>query len=92
MKVPKETRAKDIHFKVKPNSLDLRLNASPPGNDDDEESSDVVVVEERILLDPSRKLRGRIVLDGTYWIISDPDPDDNKDDGDDESHLGRIRM
>jgi hypothetical protein len=85
VKVPKETRAKDVHFKVKPNSLDLRLNASPPGDDDDEESSEVVVVEERILLDSSRKLRGRIVLDGTYWIISDPDPDD-KDDGNDESH------
>ena len=86
VKVPKETRAKDIHFKVKPNSLDLRLNASPPNDDDDDEDSSevVVVVEERILLDPSRKLRGRIVLDGTYWIISDPDPDD-KDDGKDES-------
>jgi hypothetical protein len=84
VKVPKETRAKDIHFKVKPNSLDLRLNASPPADDDEESSEVVVVVEDRILLDPSRKLRGRIVLDGTYWIISDPDPDD-KDDGNDES-------
>lgn len=29
--------------------------------------------EELVLLDPSRKLRGRVMMDGTYWAIADPE-------------------
>jgi hypothetical protein len=65
VQVPKETRAKDLYFKVKQASIELRLKA---------EGEDVV------LLDPTRKLRGRVVLDGTYWVISDPeDADDHRE-------------
>merc|ERR1712161_92873 len=48
---------------------------------------------ERILLDPNRKLRGRIVLDGTYWIISDPEvvvPDRTDDDTSDDNDKNNI--
>jgi len=84
VKVPKETRASDIHYKVTPSSLDVRLK-NMASND---ESS------ERILLDPSRKLRGRIVLDGTYWIISDPevvipDKDEDASDDNDKNNIGQ---
>jgi hypothetical protein len=66
LQVPKETRAKDIHFKAKQTSIDLRLKKE--GEDEDV-----------VLLDPTRKLRGRVVLDGTYWVISDPeDTDDHR--------------
>jgi hypothetical protein len=61
--VPKETRAKDIVFQAKRDSIDLRLR-----NTDDQE-------EDVILLDPSRQLRGRVSLEGTYWVISDPPED-----------------
>jgi len=67
IKVPKETRASDISFQAKPNSIDLRLKKRL------EEPSEFEQLEELVLLDPSRKLRGRVVLDGTYWIISDPE-------------------
>lgn len=60
--VPKETRAKDIVFKATPTSIDLKLLR--PQND------------EIVLLDPSRKLRGKISLEGTYWVISDPEEGD----------------
>lgn len=83
VKVPKETRASDIHYKVTPNSLDVRLKNMPRID----ESS------ERILLDPNRKLRGRIVLDGTYWIISDPEvvvPDRTDDDTSDDNDKNNI--
>jgi len=83
VKVPKETRASDIHYKVTPNSLDVRLKNMPRID----ESS------ERILLDPNRKLRGRIVLDGTYWIISDPEvvvPDRNDDDASDDNDKNNM--
>jgi hypothetical protein len=60
VKVPKDTRAKDIHFKATPTSIDLRL-IEGQGKD------------EQILLDPDRPLRGKIVLDGTFWVISDPE-------------------
>lgn len=66
--VPKETRASDISFRARANSIDLRLQKKRP-----EESSESEEPEELVLLDPSRKLRGRVVLDGTYWIISDPE-------------------
>lgn len=61
--VPKETRAKDILFKATQDSIDLRLRRP----DDDE--------EEIVLLDPTRKLRGRVSLEGTFWVISDPEYD-----------------
>ena len=67
VKVPKETRAKDIRFKATATSIDLRL-MTDNGNG-----------AELILLDPSRKLRGNVVLDGTYWTISD-DEDANESD------------
>jgi hypothetical protein len=60
VKVPKDTRAKDIHFKATATSIDLRLNKDD-GNGE----------EEVVLLDSSRTLRGRVVLDGTFWAFSD---------------------
>eukprot|EP00536_Pseudo-nitzschia_multiseries_P014483 jgi/Psemu1/320665/estExt_fgenesh1_pm.C_7110004 len=79
VKVPKETRANDISFKAKPNSIDLRLkkNANAAVEEEGDDDDDEVV-----LLDPDRKLRGRVVLDGTYWIISDPEKTNNDDDDD----------
>jgi hypothetical protein len=62
VKVPKQTLAKDIYFKAKSNSIDLRLKSK---NDDG--------INEKILLDPERPLRGTVALDGTFWVISDPD-------------------
>jgi len=56
--VPPETRAKDIHFKATPTSIDLQLEGL-----------------EAPLLDGNRKMRGRISLDGTYWVISDSESD-----------------
>ena len=56
VKVPEDTRASDIAFKAKPDSIELKLKDT-----------------EQLLLDPSRKLRGRVILDGTYWIIADPE-------------------
>ena len=64
--VPKDTRAKDIIFQATPTSIDLRLCRQS----EDNESSVVV------LLDPTRKLRGRVSLEGTFWILSDPENDD----------------
>jgi hypothetical protein len=64
--VPKDTKAKDIAFKATSTSIDLRLKNQ--GDDD----------EEIVLLDPSRKLRGRVVMDGTYWVISDPEDSDGQ--------------
>jgi len=34
----------------------------------------------KVLLDKERPLRGRVNLDGTYWVISDPTDDDDDDD------------
>lgn len=56
--VPPGTRAKDIVFEATSRSIDLRLK-----------TSEGTVV----LLDPARKLRGRVSLDGTFWVISDGD-------------------
>lgn len=57
VQVPAETRAKNIKFEAKPHAIDLRYI--------DENSNEVV------LLDVKRKLRGRVNLDGTYWVLSD---------------------
>jgi len=40
------------------------------------------------LLDPNRKLRGRIAMDGTYWVISDPDGDDTGENNIEEEQTG----
>ena len=69
--VPKETRAKDIVFKA--NSTSIRLALSNSDNDDDDDI---------VLLDPARKLRGRVIVDGTYWMISDPERSTNDKDDD----------
>ena len=63
VKVPPNTRAKDISFAATTRSIDLRLRQE---ND-----------EATVLLDGSRKLRGRVEVDGTYWVISDPDNGDD---------------
>jgi hypothetical protein len=68
VKVPKDTRAKDIYFKATPTSVDLRLNDGGNG-------------EEVVLLDLCRTLRGKVVLDGTYWAFSDAE------DGSDEKEV-----
>ena len=74
VKVPQETRASDISFRAKPNSIDLRLKRKS-----EESSLESGEPEEVVLLDPNRTLRGRVVLDGTYWIISDPDKPSSDD-------------
>jgi hypothetical protein len=63
VRVPKHIRAKDIAFKATAKSIDLRLKSS--ADKDDDSSSEI------ILLDGTRKLRGRVSTDGTYWVISD---------------------
>jgi SAP domain/CS domain len=63
--VPKEIRAKDVLFKATSRSVDLRLVTNS-------------TAEELVLLDGSRKLRGRIDVDGTYWVISDDSSDSGK--------------
>ena len=65
VKVPKNTRAKDIKFKATSRSIDLRLL---PADGDDEPI---------VLLDGNRAVRGRINLDGTFWVILDDE--DSKD-------------
>ena len=72
VKVPEDARASDIAFKAKPDSIELKLKSKTEGQDD------------ILLLDPSRKLRGRVVMDGTYWSIDDPERGSVKDD--DEPH------
>ena len=63
VQVPSDTRAKDVMFTATSRSVDLRLTG---GGD-----------RGKILLDGSRKLRGRVNLDGTYWVISDPEDGSN---------------
>jgi hypothetical protein len=65
VQVPRNVRAKDIMFKATTKSIDLRLKGSASGDG----SSEV------ILLDVTRKLRGRVSIDGTYWVISDAQDD-----------------
>lgn len=65
VKVPVDTRAKDIIYKATSRSIDLRLKGRNGS-------------EETVLLDPARKLRGRVNLDGTYWVISDSEAADKK--------------
>ncbi|KAL7434090.1 hypothetical protein ACHAXM_003888 [Skeletonema potamos] len=55
--VPPKTSAKNIKFKCSSEGIDLRLNS--------EEG------EGKILLDGTRKMRGKICVDGTFWSIAD---------------------
>jgi hypothetical protein len=70
VKVPANTRTKDILFKVTPTTVDLRYNASSSlgnkNNDDDAAN---------MLLSGERTLRGKVCIDGTFWSISDNPPD-----------------
>eukprot|EP00980_Cylindrotheca_fusiformis_P010832 scaffold2447_cov110-Cylindrotheca_fusiformis.AAC.14 len=65
--VPPNTKAKDISFKALPTSISLSLQDSK------------TETKKRILLDPERALRGKVVVDGTYWVISDADEETNQD-------------
>lgn len=63
VQVPKKTKAKDVLFKATPTSVDLKLSAT---SDEGEDQS-------IILLDGSRPLRGKVSLEGTFWVIGDPE-------------------
>ena len=86
--VPKQTRAKDILFKATSTSIELKLQTPTVTVADSEKNSDNSNLKNQtassnggviVLLDPTRKLRGRVNVDGTYWVISDPDDDDDGD-------------
>ncbi|GKY93421.1 hypothetical protein MPSEU_000309600 [Mayamaea pseudoterrestris] len=55
--VPINTRTKDLRFKATSKSIELTLLS---------QNNHTV-----LLLDPSRALRGRVNMDGTYWVIGD---------------------
>ena len=55
--VPPKTSAKNIKFKCSSEGIDLRLNNEEDGG--------------KILLDGTRKMRGKICVDGTFWSIAD---------------------
>lgn len=57
VQLPHGITGKNVHFRPGPTSLDLRVD-TPDG-------------KQLVLLDGKRKLRGRISLDGTYWVFSD---------------------
>ena len=61
VQVPPGTKGSDVHFKPGLTSIDLRVDTT------DKEGAP----KQLTLLDGSRKLRGRISLDGTYWVFSD---------------------
>lgn len=65
LRVPRDTRAKQVRFQAKPQSIDLRLSA-----DDG--------MTETILLDGNRTLRGRLALDGTFWNLEDDEATGDK--------------
>jgi hypothetical protein len=65
--VPKGTFAKDIHFKASPSNIDLRLTQQTESGQ-----------EEIVLMDKTRKLKGRVLMDGTYWEISDAEDFNNE--------------
>ena len=81
VKVPKETRAKDIVFQATSSSIDLKRKTLPNDRNDDstatrDNSNQTDFVQ---LIDPNRKLKGRVSLDGTYWVISDVEKSNNDD-------------
>jgi len=65
--VPKETKAKDIQFHATASFIDLRL-VLPSNNNNNKKGEK----EEIILLDKSRPLRGKVSVEGTFWVLSDP--------------------
>lgn len=65
VKVPENTRGKDLTFKASPTGVDLRLRTVSDG--------------EVVLLDGSRAMRGKLHMDGTFWRIEDA-VDDNDED------------
>ena len=65
VRVPQSISSKDVRFKTTPTSIDLGYCSSAA------ETKDSVVQ----LLDPTRPLRGRVNLDGTYWMLGDDDAD-----------------
>jgi len=73
--VPANTRAKDIIFKAKQTSIDLRLKVNPDELEDAMKNRTITNTDEIVLLDVNRKMRGRVSLDGTYWVISDKEDD-----------------
>ena len=88
VQVPTATKAKDIRFHATSNFIDLRLllpsssNNNSNNNEDKKEEE-----EERILLDKSRPLKGKVAVEGTFWVLSDPtvvpvgyDDDDQNED------------
>jgi len=68
VKVPANTRTKDILFKVTPTTVDLRCKSN---NSIGTTVNDTCV----ILLSGDRSLRGKVCVDGTFWSISDSPPD-----------------
>jgi len=76
VRVPAATRAKDVLFRATSRSIDLRL----------QQPSSTTTTSSMVLLDKERPLRGRVNLDGTYWVISDPDHDKNKNDDDNNNY------
>ena len=85
--VPANTKAKDISFRVLPTSIELKLlkHGGGGGGNDNDDDDDI------ILLDPKRALRGRVVVDGTYWVISDAETDeiDYNNNNNNTGHGGR---
>jgi hypothetical protein len=70
--VSPKTSAKNIKFKCSSEGIDLRLNS--------EEG------EGTILLDGTRKMRGKICVDGTFWSIADA-ASSNKVDGENSREI-----
>lgn len=64
VQVPSHVRAKDIVFAATSRSIDLRLRDVDSKN----KTTDI------ILLDKQRPLRGKVNIDGTYWVIDDAEP------------------
>lgn len=64
VKVPLNIRAKNIQFRAKPLSVDLRY-------------TDDVTKNEIILLNGTRNFRGRVAMDGTFWNLEDGDSNED---------------
>jgi hypothetical protein len=73
--VPRTTRAKDISFKATASSIELKIVNQEGGWE--------------ILLDPSRPLRGKVNVDGTYWVLED---DDDAGDNHNDSRPRKRRV
>ena len=70
VRVPPNTKGQDILFKASPMSIDLKVIVDNNESDDDK--------KEIILLDGSRKMRGKLDMDGTYWSITDSNDSSEK--------------